>query len=131
MNQFWKLVRVGIFVVLVFGTVASYSSLRFGFPYTYASVGSILIYSTIGYLGFRSAGLKSSVGAALFVELVDATLGWWISWWIGPGALPEDQRTIPFIAVTAVFVVVFAVACAFVGAGVARVMHGPRQISNA
>ena len=131
MNSFWRLVGLGVVAVLVFDTAASFASLRFDFPYGYASVGSILIYSTIGYLAFRGAGLKSSVGVALFVELVDATLGWGISWWIGPGALPEDQRTIPFIAVTAVFVVVFAVACAFVGAGVARVVHGPRQVSNA
>ena len=127
-KPFWRLVGLGVVAVLIFDTAASFASLWFGFPYEDAVFGSILVYSTIGYLGFRGAGLKSSVGAALLVELVDVTLGWGISWWIGPGALTEGQWMAPLIAVAIVFVFIFSVFCACVGAGVARVMHGPRQV---
>ena len=126
MSIFWKIVTIGIVVVLAFDTIASFASISLNFPYEYASVGSGLIYCTIGYLVFRCCGLARSIGAALLVELVDATLGWFISWQIGPGALPSEQATIPIIAVTIVTVLVFAIICAFVGAIIARMLHGRR-----
>jgi hypothetical protein len=58
-------------------------------------------------------------------------LGWFISWQIGPGALPADQATPHIIATAIVFVFVFAVVCAVIGSAIARVLHGPRTETNA
>ena len=124
--MFWKIVRLGVLAVLTFDTVASFASVGFGFPYEYAAVGSVLIYGTVGYVVFRRLGLLSAVGAALLVEVVDATLGWYISWQIGPGALPAEQTTTAVIATTIVFVLIFAAVCAVIGSAIARAVHGPR-----
>jgi hypothetical protein len=131
MSQFWKIVSLGAVAVLVFDTVASLASKGLGFPYGYASIGSVLIYAMVGYFVYRRWGLIRAVGAAVLVELVDATLGWFISWQIGPGALPIDQVSTPIIATTLVFVFIFAVLCALIGSAIARALHGPRSANNA
>jgi hypothetical protein len=95
MSKFWKIVSAGVVAVLLFDTAASFAAKGLGFPYAYASIGSVLIYSMVGYFSFRWSGLVRAIGAAILVELVDATLGWFISWQIGPGALPTDQVTPP------------------------------------
>ncbi len=123
----WKLVGVGTAAVLCFDTLASVASLKFGFPYAYASVGSILIYAALGFTAFRSGGISRSICVALLVESADATLGWWLSWQIGPGELPVAQRTITFIAVDVLFVFAVAIICALIGAGISRMAYGPRQ----
>ena len=127
MNFFWRLVATGIAVVLAFDVAAALASVLIGYPYEYASAGSVLIYATAGYRAFRGAGLKAAIGAALCIEAADATLGWALSWWIGPGALPEDQRTTLFIAVSIAFAFLFAALCAGGGAGLARLIGGPRR----
>ena len=131
MSQFWKIVCSGVVVVLVFDTVASFASKGLGFPYWYASIGSVLIYAMVGYFTYRQSGLVRAVVAAVLVELVDATLGWFISWQIGPGALPADQVSTPIIAETIVFTLIFAAVCALIGSAIARVLHGPRSETNA
>lgn len=131
MSQFWKIFGLGAVTVLVFDAVASLASKGLGFPYGYASIGSVLIYATVGYFAFRRWGLIRAVGAAVLVELVDATLGLFIAWQIGPGALPIDQVSTPVIATILVFILIFGVLCALVGSAIARVLHGPRSANNA
>lgn len=131
MSQFWKIVGLGVVAVLAFDTAASFASAGLGFPYAYASAGSALIYAIVGYFTFRRWGLLRAVGAALLVGLVDATLGWFISWQIGPGALPPDQITIPAIAATMVFVFICAAVCAVIGSAIARALHGRRPQTSA
>ena len=97
----------------------------------YASAGSVLIYAAVGYFAFRRWSVLRTVGAALVVELVDATLAWFISWQIGPGALPAEQMTITTIAFTIVFLFVFAAVCAVMGCAIARTLHGRRTQANA
>jgi len=131
MSTFWKIVSLGALAVLLLDTVASFASKGLGFPYAYASIGSVLIYTLVGYFAFRRCGLVRAVGAAGIVELVDATLGWFISWQIGPGPLPAEQLTTPIIATTIVTVLIFAAICALIGSTIARVLHGPRTENNA
>lgn len=126
MSKFWKIVGLGALAVIAFDTVASFASINFGFYYGYASVGSILIYTTIGYLAFRHNGLFSSIAAALLVELVDVTLGWYISWQIGPGAIPAEQLTTAAIVFAVVTVFIVAAICAVIGSIIARTVHGSR-----
>lgn len=125
--MFWKLVGVGALIVLAFDTIASFASLYFSFTYTYAIAGSVIIYSTIGFLAFRRWGLGRAVGATLLVQVFDATLGWYITWKIGPGALPPDQATPGVFAITFLFVLAFAAICALVGSALARALHVPRK----
>jgi hypothetical protein len=127
MKPFWTIFGSGAIAVLVFDTVASIASKGLGFPYWYASIGSVLIYAAVGYFAFRHGGLIRAAGAAVPVALVDATLGLYISLQIGPGPLPTNQFPGPFIAATLVLVSILSVFCAFIGSAVARVLHGPRS----
>lgn len=131
MSNFWKIVSLGAMTVLLFDIAASLASKGLGFPYAYASIGSVFIYALVGYFTFRRCGLVRAVGAAVLIEIVDATLGWYISWQIGPGALPADQLTPPIIATTIMTVLIFAAICALIGSAIARVIHGPRTETNA
>ena len=127
MNIFWKIVGYGVLAVLAFDTTASFASVNFGFSYGYAIVGSVLIYAMVGYFVFRHRGFFSAIAAALLVEVVDATLGWYISWQIGPGALPAGQATIAVIATIIALAFFLAVVCAGIGSAIARAVHGPRN----
>jgi hypothetical protein len=131
MSQFWKIICLGAVAVLVFDTVASLASKELGFFYGYASIGSVLIYGSVGYFSYRKWGIGRAVGAAILVELVDATLGWSISWYIGPGALPTDQISTLVIVTTLAFAIAFAVICSLIGSAIARVLHGPRSATSA
>lgn len=126
MRQFWRVVCVGVVAILVFDTLASFASEVFGFAYGYATIGSVLIYSTIGYFVFLIRGLVQAIGAALLVGLVDATLGWYIAWQIGPGVLEVGSVTAALILGTLVIVSVMATVCALVGSTAALLLHGPR-----
>jgi hypothetical protein len=71
--------------ILVFDAAASVTSLLTGLPYVWFTVGSVAIYLGAGYNGAPRFGLKMAVLATIFVALIDATLGWGLSWLIGPG----------------------------------------------
>jgi hypothetical protein len=127
LNSYWKTIGIGIAAVLVFDTLASLASVALHFPYAYASFGSVLIYASIGFTVFRRNGLGSAIVAALLVESVDATVGWGISWVIGPGAIQNGQANAIVIATTIGFVMLFAVACSLAGATASRIIQGPRR----
>jgi hypothetical protein len=99
----------------------SAASRTFGIPYTSGIAGSYLIYAAAGFFGARAGGgLWMGVVAGGAAGLTDATLGWLISWVIGPGRPPDDVRTAGSVAGVVVFVTFFAAAVGFVGALVAR-----------
>jgi hypothetical protein len=72
--------------IVAFDAVASIISRTAGIEYTKFAYGSYLIQAAAGFFGRRS-GL-SFWGATLlgtWVGFVEATVGWAVSWWIGPG----------------------------------------------
>jgi hypothetical protein len=79
---------LGSVVVLLFDTIGSLVSKHFRFPYARLASGSHMIWTGVGAFAAFSA-LDALVARAAIagwvVGLVDATLGWWISWQIGPG----------------------------------------------
>lgn len=110
---------LGSAAVLVFDLLASLASRHFRFAYAHAGFGSYLIYLAIGFFAAR-ASISNALGvaalAAGFAGLVDASLGWAISWTIGPGQLPQGtQLTIPRWVGTAIFVVALAAAVGALG----------------
>ena len=125
--MFWKITGLGVLAILVFDTLASLASLKFGFPYTNAIIGSILIYITIGYLMFRKGGFFVAIGSALLVQAVDGTFGWYISWQIGPGAMPPENVNITVLITIFVYVLIFAAVCSAIGTAIAFLLHGPQN----
>jgi tetrahydromethanopterin S-methyltransferase subunit D len=81
-------------VVLVFDIAASLTSLGTGLPYAWFTIGSVVIYLAVGYMGAPRFGVRSAAGATVLVALVEATLGWAVTWFIGPGQLPDPDASI-------------------------------------
>jgi hypothetical protein len=98
--------------------LASLASQRLGFAYARASFGSYLIYLAIGFVAARGAAANAVAVAALtaVAGFVDASMGWALSWRIGPGRLPGGASlTIGRWIATAAFVIALAAAVGAVG----------------
>jgi hypothetical protein len=85
MNPITSAVLFVSLAVIVFDTVGSLASRCLGFKYKSLIFGSWLLYAAVGFFVGRHSELLSCAIAGGFVGLVDATVGWAISWWIGPG----------------------------------------------
>lgn len=89
----------GTIAVLTLDTFGSLLSQRLKFPYTRLSPISLLLWATAGAIASRGAasGLVRALGlgwiAGCAVGLLDSTVGWWISWQLGPGRLRPELIT--------------------------------------
>ena len=116
----------GLGAVVAYDAAASAASLIFRFPYIYATVGSVLIYAIGGFLLARVRGFMSSALAGAFLGSVDATLGWAISWLLGPGRPSAGALSVNQWLLAAVSVVLLAVVCSCVGGTIAALSR-PRS----
>ena len=114
MDQFIKICIIGVLAVVVFDALGSLASRHFGFPYQNLMVGSFLIYGIVGFAAAKTNGLMYGVLAAGLTGLVDATIGWYISWIIGPGRPPAEMTLIDKIT-TVAFVTVSGAIIGFIG----------------
>ena len=88
-NSFPGFVARWAAVPLVFDIAASLTSLGTGLPYGWFTIGSVVIYLAVGYMGAPRFGVRSAAGATVLVALVEATLGRGRNpWFIGPSQLP-------------------------------------------
>ncbi len=99
---------IGPIVVVAFDTLASVAARTFDFDYDSLWRLSVLLAVAIAFLAARDTGLvKAGVFAGLALEFANSTVGWAVSWLIGPGApAPADRQALPIVlaalAVTAV-----------------------------
>jgi hypothetical protein len=114
MRKFAPIIAVGVITVILFDISASVLSSYLGLSYGYFSIGSFLIYLAFGFLGARVSSwfYGSVVGAIL--GLADSTIGWAISWSIGPGR-PEMEMNGLLIAITVLFVMVYGAVVGLIG----------------
>jgi hypothetical protein len=115
-------VLFGGVAVIVFDALGAAGSRALGFDYSLLVVGSILIYGWVGAQVVRRGGSQSNaLAAGLLVGLVDAIIGWIISWRIGPGRPgPNDPQGLPFIVGGVVTALIIAALVASLGAWLAR-----------
>jgi hypothetical protein len=121
---------IGVIAIVAFDAATAFAAREIGFPYARAIFGSYAIYFTIGLLAARTEApspVRSAIAAAAAAGLADASLGWAVSWALGPGRLPQGAILTPgkWLA-TAVFVVIVAGAIGAVGGGIAAPRLGPR-----
>jgi hypothetical protein len=83
-----KIVIAGAMCVVAYDALASALALSLGFPYVWAIVGSWLIYASVGFLVSKADRAASGFKTGAVVGLADSTLGWAVSWAIGPGYVP-------------------------------------------
>lgn len=102
----------------MFDAVASLASLVLGFPYTYAGFGSAILYIAFAFFAARKFGFWAAVLLGLAMGITDATLGWAVSWAIGPGRLAAGTLTLSVWLYTATFVVVLGAIYGLIGGGI-------------
>lgn len=116
----------GVVAVLVPDTLGSLASRALGFDYGSLWFVSTLIYAAVGaYVGL-GAPLSRAATAAAVVGLVEATIGWAISWAIGPGRPePGEPSSAASIALAVVFVTLLAAGVGTIGGWLARRVRRP------
>src|SRR5436190_23190330 len=93
------IVGLGSIAVIILDSAGSYASNKFGFRYTRLALGSFCIYGCVGAFAAHDGSVGMAAVAGGLVALVDATIGWAISWYIGPGRIPHaSSRRITKIA---------------------------------
>jgi hypothetical protein len=105
--------------ILAYDTAASLLSRRIGFNYAYATVGSLVLYAAAGFAAAEAASFEAACLVGGAAGLTDATLGWRISWVLGPGRLPSGKLTLSEWSSAASFGVGLGIACAAAGAWLA------------
>ncbi|MCC8473390.1 hypothetical protein LN458_05200 [Xanthomonas arboricola] len=120
-----KFFALSCLAVVVFDAVTSLASLVLGFPYTYATFGSAILYIAFAFFAARKFGFWAAVLLGLAMGITDATLGWAVSWAIGPGRLAAGTLTLSVWLYTATFVVVLGAIYGLIGGGIGVLT--PRQ----
>jgi hypothetical protein len=119
----WRIVGLGAVVIVVFDGATAFLAETLGFEYAFGLIGSSLIYGGAGYAARRRGhGVRQCAAAAAAVAFVDATIGWALSAWIGPGRA-DDVGAIG-IALTIAAVVIIGAFFGWIGAGLARRSFG-------
>jgi hypothetical protein len=96
----------GPIVIVAFDAVASGGARALDFDYAALWPVPVVLYSTIGFLAARERGsIRVGIATGATVALADATVGWAISWIIGPGAPDVGDRDALALIGTAVVVI--------------------------
>jgi hypothetical protein len=111
----WRIACLAVSAILIFDLVASLASRTLGFRYAYATLGSWLIYAITGFVAARHGGVAAAATAGAVVGFAEATLGWAISWLIGPGRLPSGTPSLGRIASTVLTVTLIGAAVSALG----------------
>lgn len=71
--------------VVAFDLIGSLGARRYGFPYKNLAIASFLAYALAGAIAAIHGSLLSAVLVGTAMGFADGTVGWAISWHIGPG----------------------------------------------
>lgn len=118
---------LGSLAVVLFDGAASLLSLQGGFAYSSAAWGSYVLYVAVGFFAARAGGVWSALRGGVVVGLVDASLGWGLSWFIGPGRPPSGVVSLASWTTVAIIVTITAAMCAAVGALGNRIVGPPAK----
>ena len=124
-----RVALIGVVTVIAFDAIASVVSRSNGISYNWATYGSWILYTLLGYLAGRaspSAALKSAALAGVIIGLGDATLGWATSWSLGQGRVAGGISAVQWIFVAAI-VTLFAIGFAALGGSFARMQNSRKR----
>lgn len=118
-----RLVRISVIasmVVLLYDAVASLVSLSAGIDYTWFVIGSAINALLFGFISGREGQWFDAGIVGAVMGLVDSTLGWTISWSLGPGR-PDSEMSISEIGFVVIFVTIDTAILAFVGSALSLI----------
>ena len=114
-----RILLLAVGAVLLLDTLGSLASRAVPFEYSWLMFGSVVIYTVTGMAVARAAEtdkVRQAWRAGMILGFVDATLGWAISWVIGPGRVdPAELGGAPGMAFTVFFAAMFASLFALAG----------------
>jgi len=120
-SQWWRLALIAGCVILAYDTLASSASRLTGIPYGRFAVASYLLQIAAAFVARRSgSSAMQAVLLASWVGIVEATIGWGISWLIGPGHPTAFVGPATVVAI-AIIVAVTASVCGGFGAALASI----------
>lgn len=105
---------------MLFDAAASVFSRAMAIPYGWFSFGSTIIAATVGLFAARAEPVHRKRAAALagvILGLTDATIGWAVSWLIGPGRVPGGLTPAVW-CITAISVTALNCGIAWIGGAV-------------
>lgn len=114
MKQLLIILLIGSLSVLIFDTLGSFASKYFQVNYILFIFGSVLIYASTGYFSARYGSLIFAIFISAIVGLIDSTLGWYISWLLGPGRVDFELNSANIIS-TVFFVICLSAVFGFIG----------------
>ena len=109
MNSIFRTILLGAAVILVYDTLTAIVSATTGVSYGLFSIGSFAIYILFGFLVGRRSRWPWGVLAGALIALVETTIGWAISWSLGPGRPSAEVGPMAVIAVIPLVVLFGAV----------------------
>ena len=85
----WQVILIFGIITVAFDGIWATIAQRTGYAYSKGIWGSFLLYAIAGGMAFQNSDFLTGMLAGGGVAGVDATIGWWVSWIIGPGRLPD------------------------------------------
>jgi hypothetical protein len=84
-------ISLGIAIVLTFDAVGSLAARRYSFRYSKLAPASLVLDFLIGFMAAQLTDTDTAVLVGVMVGAVDATVGFLISWVIGPGRVEWER----------------------------------------
>ncbi len=113
-----KLFALSSLSVVAFDAIASIASLALGFPYSYASIGSAVLYIVFACFAARMLGFWAALLVGAAMGFTDVTIGWAVSWAIGPGRIDVGTLTPSDWIYTAAFAIILGAIYGLIGGGI-------------
>lgn len=108
-------IAIGCVAVVAFDLLGATASRWLGFPYARLAAGSYAIYTATSVEAAQRGPAWMGIVAGVTVAFVEATIGWAISWWIGPGRPPVTLSRARMFRIVAL-VTMIGLVCGMVGA---------------
>jgi hypothetical protein len=105
----WQVILIfGVIAVVFDGTWATIAKAK-GYTYSKGMWVSFLIYAIAGITAGQNGSFIDGIISGAGVAIIEATIGWWLSWVIGPGRLPDtiSKEARPKAIINAIFIVTF------------------------
>lgn len=113
--QAFKFFALSSLSVIAFDALASIASVALGFPYSYAAFGSAVLYIVFAFFAARMFGFWTALLLGAVMGLTDVTIGWAVSWAIGPGRYDVGTLTPSDWIYTALFAAVLGAIYGLIG----------------
>ena len=87
--EVWQVILTFGIIAIVFDGIWSLVVRANGYTYSKGAWVSFLIYAVAGAVTIQNGNLINGLISGVGVAAIEATIGWWVSWVIGPGRLPD------------------------------------------